>query len=90
MSIPLNTIIMKSQVPKRLKQIQRYYLDRRMAQRHCEDIEAYFEQDLRKYIKYAVDHILAGSIMTKRQRIEFVRGWMRSYLGDNDLPKRLR
>jgi len=90
MSIPLNTIIMKSQVPKRLKQIQRYYLDRKMAQRHCEDIEAYFEQDLRKYIKYAVDHILQGSIMTKRQRIEFVRGWMRSYLGDSDLPKRLR
>ena len=81
---------MKSQVPKRLKQIQRYYLDRKMAQRHCEDIEADFEQDLRKYIKYAVDHILAGSIMTKRQRIEFVRGWMRSYLGDRDLPKRLR
>ncbi len=81
---------MKSQVPKRLKQIQPYYLDRKMAQRHCEDIEAYFEQDLRKYIKYAVDHILAGSIMTKRQRREFVGGRMRSYLGDRDLPKRLR
>lgn len=80
---------MKSQVPKRTRQIQRYYLDRKMAQRHCEDIEAYLDQELRKYIKYACDEILKGSVMTKRQRADFVRGWMRSYLADPKLPRRL-
>lgn len=80
---------MKSQVPKRLRQIERYYLDRRMAQRHCEDIEAYLEQELRSYIKHAVTHILRGSVMTHRQRVDFVRGWMRSWLADDHLYRRV-
>jgi len=90
MSTPLNTVIMQSQVPRRVKQIKRYYLDQAMAKRHCEDIEAYFEDQLRKYIKYACDVILKGSVLTKRQRADFVRGWMRSYLKDPTLPKRLK
>ena len=73
---------MKSQVPRRTRQIAPHYLDRRVAQRHCEDIEAYFDQELRKYIKYACEEILKGSVLTRRQRTDFVRGWMRSYLRD--------
>ena len=73
---------MKSQVPRRLKQIKRYYLDQRMAERHCQDIEAYFHDELRKYIRYACDEILKGSVLTRRQRVDFVRGWMSSYLRD--------
>jgi len=73
---------MKSQVPRRTRQIAPYYLDRQVAQRHCEDIEAYFDQELRKYIKYACEEILKGSVLTRRQRTDFVRGWMRSYLRD--------
>lgn len=78
-----------SQVPKRLKQIQRYYLDKAMAELHCKDVEAYFDDELRAYIKYAVNHILAGSIMTHRQRVDFIRGWMRSWLADDTLHKRV-
>ena len=74
-----------TQVPRRKKQIERYYLDHSMAERHCRDIEAYFESELRAYIKYAVNHILEGSIMTHQQRVDFVRGWMRSWLKDDRL-----
>ncbi len=80
---------MKSQVPKRTKQIGKYYLDKKMAQRHCEDIEAYLEEQLRSYIKHAVYEILRGSIMTHRQRVDFVRGWIRSWCGDDTLHKRV-
>ena len=51
-----------------------------MARRHCEDIESYFHNELRKYIKYACEEILKGSVLTRSQRVDFVRGWMRSYL----------
>lgn len=78
-----------TQVPKRTRQIQRYYLDREMARRHCEDIEAYMEQQLRGYIKCAVNEILRGSVMTHRQRVDFVRGWMRSWLSDDGLHRRV-
>jgi len=71
---------MKSQVDKRTRQIQRQYLDRAVARRHCEDIESYFHNELRKYIKYACEEILRGSVLTRGQRVDFVRGWMRSYL----------
>lgn len=81
---------MNSQVPKRLKQIQRYYLDHKRAQKHCEDIEAYLEQELRGFIKYAVNTILEGSVMTHRQRVDFVRSWMRSWLKDDQLHRRVR
>jgi hypothetical protein len=81
---------MKSQVPKRLRQIRRYYLDNQRAQKHCEDIEAYLEQELRGYIKYAVNTILEGSVMTHRQRVDFVRGWMRSWLADDHLYRRVQ
>jgi hypothetical protein len=81
---------MKSQIPKRTRQIERHYLDRRMAERHCEDIEAYLEQELRAYIKYAVNTILRGSVMTHRQRVDFVRGWMRSWLSDDQLHRRVK
>ena len=81
---------MKSQIPKRTRQIQRHYLDRAVAQRHCEDIEAYLEQELRGYIKYAVNTILRGSVMTHRQRVDFVRGWMRSWLADDQLHRRVQ
>ena len=78
-----------SQVPRRTRQIQRYYLDKKQAQKHCKDIELYFEQELRSYMKYAVNVILQGSILTHRQRVDFVRGWMRAWLGDDKLHKRL-
>ena len=65
-----------SQVPRRTKQIQRYYLDKKQAEKHCKDIELYFEQELRSYMKYAVNVILQGSILTHRQRVDFVRGWI--------------
>ena len=80
---------MKSQVPKRTQEIARYYLDRKRAERHCEDIEGYLEQELRAYIKYAVNTILRGSVMTHRQRVDFVRGWMRSWLRDDQLYRRV-
>ena len=79
----------KSQVPKRTQQIRRYYLDAQMAQRHCEDIEAYMEQQLRGYLKHAVHEILRGSLMTHRQRVDFVRGWLRSWLADDQLHRRV-
>ena len=56
----------------------------------CKDIEAYLEVDLKNYIKYAVNHILEGSVMTHRQRVDFVRGWMRSWLSDAQLHRRVR
>ena len=87
-STELNTVIM-SQVKRRTNQIKRYYLDRKMAERHCEDIEAYLEQQLRSYLKHAAYEILRGSIMTHRQRVDFVRGWMRSWLSDDTLYKRV-
>ena len=37
---------MASQVPKRTKQIERHYLDKKQAERHCMDIERYMEQEL--------------------------------------------
>jgi len=40
-------------------------------------------------MKYAVNVILQGSILTHRQRVDFVRGWMRSWLGNDKLHKRL-
>jgi hypothetical protein len=80
---------MKSQVPKRTKQIQRHYLDKKQAEKHCVDIEMYMEQELRAYLKYAVNVILRGSILTHRQRVDFIRGWMRSWLSDDKLHKRL-
>jgi hypothetical protein len=79
-----------TQIKRRTEQIKHYYLDRRQAEKHCEDIEAYFEQELRNYIKYAVNHILEGSVMTHRQRVDFVRGWMRSWLSDAQLHRRVR
>jgi len=85
----LNTGTM-SQIKRRTEQIKRYYLDRRQAEKHCEDIEAYLEQELRAYIKYAVNRILEGSVMTHRQRVDFVRSWMRSWLGDDQLHKRVQ
>ena len=78
-----------SQIKRRTDQIRRYYLDRRQAEKHCEDIEAYLEQELRAYIKYAVNVILQGSVMTHRQRVDFVRSWMRSWLKDDQLHKRV-
>ena len=80
---------MASQVPKRTKQIERHYLDKKQAERHCMDIERYMEQELYAYLKYAVNTIIEGSILTHRQRIDFVRGWMRSWLGDDKLRKRI-
>ena len=80
---------MTSQVSKRTRQIQRHYLDKKQAEKHCIDIEKYFEQELRAYLKYAVNVILQGSILTHRQRVDFVRGWMRSWLSDDRLHKRL-
>ena len=61
-----------------------------MARKHCEDIEAYLENELRAYIKYASNHILDGSLMTHRQRVDFVRGWMRSWLDDRRLHLRVQ
>ena len=78
-----------NEVQRRLKQIKRYYLDKKMAERHCRDIEAYFEAELRAYIKFAAYHILEGSIMTHQQRVDFVRGWMRSWLKDDRLHLRV-
>ena len=78
-----------SQVKRRTDQIRKYYLDRRQAEKHCEDIEAYLEQELRAYIKFAVNVILEGSVMTHRQRVDFVRSWMRSWLKDDQLHKRV-
>tara|TARA_B100000941_G_C28499368_1_gene553036 strand:+ start:1486 stop:1743 length:258 start_codon:yes stop_codon:yes gene_type:complete len=75
---------------KRARQIDRYYLDKKMARKHCEDIEAYLENELRAYIKYASNHILDGSLMTHRQRVDFVRGWMRSWLDDRRLHLRVQ
>ena len=80
---------MTSQVSKRTRQIQRHYLDKKQAEKHCIDIEKYFEQELRAYLKYAVNVILQGSILTHRQRVDFVRGGMRSWLSDTRLHKRL-
>jgi hypothetical protein len=80
---------MTSQVPKRTRQIQKHYLDKKQAEKHCIDIEQYFEQELRSYMKYAVNVILQGSILTHRQRVDFIRGWMRSWLSDDKLHKRL-
>ena len=78
-----------SEIQKRVKQIQHHYHDKAMARRHCEDIEAYLEHQLRYYIKHAAHEILRGSVMTHRQRVDFVRGWMRSWLGDSDLHRRI-
>jgi hypothetical protein len=47
------------------------------------------EQQLRGYIKCAVNEILRGSVMTHRQRVDFVRGWMRSWLSDDGLHRRV-
>jgi hypothetical protein len=80
---------MTSQIPRRTQQIKRYYLDRRQAEKHCEDIEAYMETELRAYIKYAANHLLEGSTMTHRQRVDFVRSWMRSWLADDALHRRI-
>ena len=55
-----------SEIQKRVKQIQHHYLDKAMARRHCEDIEAYLEHQLRYYIKHAAHEILRGSVMTHR------------------------
>ena len=79
-----------SQIKRRTDQIRRYYLDRRQAEKHCEDIEAYLEQQLKGYIKFAVTTILEGSVMTHRQRVDFVRSWMRSWLKDYQLHKRVQ
>ena len=76
-------------ISKRTKQIKRYYLDSKMAERHCADIEAYLETELRAYIKYATNHILEGSIMTHKQRVDFVRGWMRTWLADDRLHRKV-
>jgi len=89
MSTQLNTVIM-NEVQRRLKQIKRYYLDSKMAERHCEDIESYMDNELRAYIKYAVNHILEGSLMTHRQRVDFVRGWMRKWLANDRLHTRVQ
>ena len=78
-----------TQIKRRTDQIKHYYLDHKQAEKHCEDIEAYLEQELRNYIKYAVNHILEGSVMTHRQRVDFVRGWMRSWLSDAQLHRRV-
>lgn len=78
-----------SQVKRRTDQIRKYYLDRRQAEKHCEDIEAYLEQELRAYIKFAANVILEGSVMTHRQRVDFMRSWMRSWLKDDQLHKRV-
>ena len=75
---------------KRARQIGRYYLDKKMARKHCEDIEAYLENELRAYIKYASNHILDGSLMTHRQRVDLVRGWMRIWLDDRRLHLRVQ
>lgn len=80
---------MTSQIPRRTQQIKRYYLDRRQAEKHCEDIEAYLETELRAYIKYAANHLLEGSTMTHHQRVDFVRSWMRSWLSDDRLHRRI-
>jgi|TARA_B100000686_G_scaffold354527_1_gene465264 hypothetical protein len=80
---------MTSQVPKRTKQIERHYLDKKQAEKHCIDIERYMEQELYAYLKYAVNTILEGSILTHRQRVDFVRGWMRSWLANDKLRKRI-
>ena len=74
---------------KKLNSIRGHYLDRRQAEKHCEDIDAYLETELRAYIKYAANHLLRGSTMTHRQRVDFVRSWMRSWLRDERLHRRI-